>query len=91
MPRKKLGDVAEQVQGMGYKPKPKGPKRDRGWEQRQRDDRETTQVSYRGIPRELSQRVKEVAEVADLTVSEVARWLLEWGLEELESGRRQLP
>ena len=65
--------------------------RDRSWEERQRNAAETTQVSYRGIPRELNERIKTLAQENDLTVSQVARHLLEWGLEEMESGRRELP
>jgi hypothetical protein len=89
--RKGPGDVASQVQRLSIRQRKQEPGRDRGWEERQRNDPETRQVTYRGIPRPLHDSIKELAQTHDLTISEVARWLLEWGLEELESERRELP
>ena len=90
MPRRSPLDTArQQIDALAYRPKPKNG-RDRSWEQRQRDDSETTQVSYRGIRRALNERIKELAQAHNLTVSEVAGQLLALGLEEVESGRREL-
>lgn len=92
MPREKRkgpADVADLVRGLQAKPKPKKG-RDRGWEKRKRNDPETTQVSYRGIPRELNEAIKTLAREKSLTVSEVAAQLLAVGLEEVKSGRRDL-
>jgi hypothetical protein len=89
--RKGPGDVAIQVQSLGIIQPKQDPGRDRGWEERQRKDPKTQQVTYRGIPRALHDSMKELAQTHNLTVSEVARWLLEWGLEELECERRELP
>jgi hypothetical protein len=91
MRRKKPGDVADLVGALAHRPEPKQePKRDRGWEERQRHDAETMQVSWRGIPRELNDWMKAQAQAHGLTVSEVARRLLEIGLEEVQSERRKL-
>jgi len=90
--KKQPSDVAGLVGSLAHRPKPKEETgRDRGWEQRQRDDPDTMQVSYRGIPRALNERMKQLAEAHGLTVSEVARQLLELGLEVVENERRELP
>lgn len=101
MPREKRkgpADVAADVGRLARRPLPpelaKLPKkkgRDRSWEERQRNARKTTQVSYRGIPRDLNQAIKDLAKERGLTVSEVAAHLLAVGLEEVRAGRRGLP
>lgn len=92
MPRKRPADVADLLRNLAHEPRPKQePGRDRGWERRQRNDPETTQVSYRGIPRALHAEIKGLAQAQGLTVSEVARALLEIGLAEVKRERRDLP
>lgn len=59
-------------------------KRSREWDRRQRSSEDTCQVCYRGIPRELSRRIGFIAEQVGITVSEVARILLEAGMESYE-------
>lgn len=47
-------------------------------------------VSYRGLPGELVRRVAAMAEKDHLAIGDVARWLLEWGLGEMEAGRLEV-
>ena len=65
-------------------------KRNRSWDRAQRANPETCQVCYRGIPRELSKRINFVADQLGVSVSEVARILLEQGLEGYESGEFEI-
>ena len=64
--------------------RPRTTKRDRGWERRQR------QVSYRGIPVELQERLKEIAQQHRVTVGEIARAFLEYGIDAYDAGNLQL-
>ena len=59
-------------------------KRKRDWERRQRKER--GQVSYRGIPAELQERLKDIAQAHHVTVGEIARAFLEYGIEAYEAG-----
>lgn len=63
-------------------------KKSRKWERRKR--REVGQVSYRGIPKELNERVKAVAAELHVTTGDVARALLEYGLEAYSQGELTL-
>ena len=66
-------------------PTPKA-KRRRRWEREQRNDPDTMQVTYRGIPRALSAELKALAEAERVTVSELARLFLEYGLAAHQAG-----
>ena len=63
-------------------------KRDRSWEAGQRGA--GVVVTYRGIPAELQGRIKEIAGEHGVKVGELARRLLEYGLDAYESGELQL-
>jgi len=68
-------------------PAPKA-KRDRTWEREQR--LEKGQVTYRGIPKALNERIREIAEEKGVTVGEVARAFLEHSLSDYENGVLEL-
>jgi len=61
-------------------------KRDRSWEREQRQAPEVCQVSYRNIPRSVRDRIKKIAQGHQVTSDQVARRLLEYGLEQYEAG-----
>lgn len=63
-------------------PKAKGRKRE--WE------KENRPKHYRGVPKEVRQQVKEIAEDLSVTADEVARAFLEYGLQCLENGTLRL-
>jgi hypothetical protein len=71
-------------------PTPRG-KRRRTWEREQRADPELTQVTYRGIPRELNAQLKALARAERVTVSEVARFFLEYALAQYHAGNLDIP
>ena len=64
--------------------RPSKAKRDRSWERRQQ------LVAYRGIPPELQEELKGIARKLGVTVGEVARTFLEYGLEAYEQGQLEL-
>jgi hypothetical protein len=64
--------------------RPSKAKRNREWEYRQRKERGF--VAYRGIPRKLHESLKEIADDLGVPVGEVARALLEYGLEACRKG-----
>ncbi len=64
--------------------RPRATKRDRSWERRQR------QVSYRGIPVELQERLKEIAQQHQVTVGDIARAFLEYGIDAYDAGNLAL-
>jgi len=68
-----------------------GLKRKRAWEERQRQDPKTTQVTFRGIPRDLRDQLNTVASELGITVSELARFFLEYGLASYVSGTVRVP
>jgi hypothetical protein len=88
MPRKKLSDVSGQVQGMGFQRPSKEEKwtKDRTWEEKQRNRPAVTQVSYRGIPRKLNDKMKAIAKQHNLNVSQVAGAFLAYALAEHTKG-----
>ena len=55
-------------------------KRDRSWDRAQRANPETCQISLRGVPRVVNERLNEIAAATGWTVSRVAVRLLESGL-----------
>lgn len=65
---------------------PKKRNRTRGWEKRQA----ARLVKYRGVPKELSQRVKAVAKSINVSADDVARAFLEYGLATYRSGQLRL-
>ena len=85
--RRPLGSIKDKIPALVRKPQEaiRGTK-DRSWEYRARHDPETRQVTFRGIPRPAYDRMKEIAVDHDITVSEVARLLLESALEDYEAG-----
>jgi hypothetical protein len=86
MPRRKALDNTN-VDALAYRPDMASKaKRDRGWERQQRADPETTQVAYRGIPRRLNARMKEIAAEHEITVSCVARLFLEYACDDYDAG-----
>lgn len=64
--------------------RPSQAKRNRGWETQQRDN--STVATYRGIPLELQQQLRQIAEDVHVTVGEVVRAFLEHGLAAYQSG-----
>ncbi|MBC7251739.1 MAG: hypothetical protein H5T62_15865 [Anaerolineae bacterium] len=64
--------------------RPSKAKRNREWERRQREERGL--VAYRGIPRELQEELKQIAQDLGVTVGEIARVFLEYALEKCKSG-----
>jgi hypothetical protein len=68
--------------------RPSKAKRDRSWEAEQRE--RLGQVSYRGIPAELNDRISALAEQLDVIKGEVARALLEHGLAAYDRGELEL-
>jgi len=58
--------------------------RDRSWERQTR--LEGHQVSYRGIPPELNERIKRIAQNARVTTGEMAGFLLEHAVRECRAG-----
>jgi hypothetical protein len=66
-------------------PKPEKSKRDRSWEKRQRSG-EYCQASYRHVPREVRDRITEIAQELYVSADEVGRAFLEYALEAFEAG-----
>jgi len=62
--------------------------RDRSWEAEQRE--RGLVVTYRGIPQELHERVKEIAKALHVNTGDVARRFLEYAIEAYEEGSLQL-
>lgn len=65
-------------------------KRKRAWERKQREDPETMQVTFRGIPRGLNDELKAVAAEHGVTVAEIARLFLEFGLASYAAGNLKI-
>ena len=85
--REPLDSIKGKIPALARKPREAiEAKRDRGWEHRQRNDPETRQVTFRGIPRDAYDRMKEIAAEHGITLSEVARLFLESSLEDYEAG-----
>jgi len=59
-------------------------KRDRSWEAEQRE--QGIVVTYRGIPRGLQERIKEIAGEHKVNIGELARRFLEYALDAYEDG-----
>jgi hypothetical protein len=70
------------------KHKPSQAKRNRSWERLQRD--RGIVVTYRGIPSELHESVKDLADELWVNVGDVVRAFLEYSLEAYESGDLEL-
>jgi len=66
--------------------RPSKAKRDRSWERKH----EHLVVTYRGVPPELQEQLKAVARQVGVTVGEVARAFLEYGLDAYEKGELEL-
>ena len=89
--RRPLDDIKDKIPSLARKPQAaRDTKRDRSWEQRQRDDPETQQVALRGIPRATWARMKEIAGELGITASELARLFLESALEDYETGALEI-
>ena len=59
-------------------------KRDRSWETGQRS--RGVVVTYRGIPRELQERIKAIASEQGIKIGELARRFLEYALDAYDAG-----
>ena len=68
--------------------RPSKARRNRDWERRQRET--VGFAGYRGIPPELNDEIKDVAEELGVRVGEVARAFLEYALEAYYRGELQL-
>lgn len=89
--RSPFEETKKQIDSLAYRPDAVSTaKRDRSWERRQRADAETTQVAYRGIPRDLNASMKEIAAAHGMNVSQVARLFLEYALDEYEAGALEI-
>ena len=91
-----LKDAARAAKFLSRRPTEPRPAhtKDRSWEKAQRTAEHTTQVSYRGISRELNENMKALAHGSGRNVSQVAATFLEyayacwsWGtsLEEMDA------
>ncbi|MBN1484921.1 MAG: hypothetical protein JXA37_09380 [Chloroflexia bacterium] len=67
----------EPIDVLARRPESK-PQRDRSWEARQR--REKGVATYRGIPHDLQEEIKKVAQELHVTIGETARYFLEYAL-----------
>jgi len=65
--------------------RPSKAKRDRSWERKQQG-----KVTFRGIPKELNDELNAIARRLGVTVSDVGRTLIEYGLEAYEQGELEL-
>lgn len=84
--RRRLKDQAsESVQPLDLF---EAPSRKREWERDQRASGHV--VTYRGIPRALQERIKEIAEAHRVKVGDVARRFLEHALDAFEAGELEL-
>lgn len=73
-----LSETLDEIAGRG--------KRDRTWEKEQRAAPDVCQVSYRGMPRRVKDKIKSIAKVEQVTADQVARRLLEYALEQYDAG-----
>jgi len=82
----KLSDVAGAAKALQHRP---GTKRyttkDRSWERKKRHDEKTTQVSFRGFPRRLNERLKEIADREGKTVAQVAVPTIAYALAQIDN------
>jgi hypothetical protein len=83
MPRRKISTPLTYIPG----PEPKST-RSRDGERKQRAGSMKT-VTYRHIPEELRDRIKEIAEEHQVRVDDVARAMLEYALADFEAGELQ--
>jgi hypothetical protein len=67
---------------------PSRAKRDRSWERKQR--RKFGQVTYRGVPTEIRDRITEIAGGLHVTTGDVARCFLEFAISAHEAGELEL-
>jgi hypothetical protein len=67
---------------------PSKAKRDRSWEAEQR--KTAGLVAYRGVPAELNEAIKGVAQKLGVSTGEVARAFLEYGLKAFDTGELEL-
>lgn len=65
-----------------------GPKHDREWEARQR--KRGVVATYRGIPPELQERIKEIAHEHQVKIGDVARRFLEYAVQAYDAGDLEL-
>jgi hypothetical protein len=86
--RRSIGDQISQEPIDVLQRRPSKAKRDRSWETEQRE--KLGQVSYRGIPAELNERVRALAKELDVITGEVARALMAHGLAAYEKGELEL-
>ena len=68
--------------------RPSRAKRNREWERRARKERGV--VTYRGIPPDLQERLKEIAATYEVPVGDVARLFIEHGLRAYEAGELEI-
>lgn len=68
--------------------RPSEAKRDRSWERAQR--KAGLVVTYRGIPPDVQEQVKKIADDLGVPVGEVVRRFLEFGLESYRAGTLSL-
>lgn len=84
MPRRSVSDQIGDEPIEVLTRRPSKAKRNREWERRQYE--KGLFVAYRGIPRELHESIKEIADDLGVPVGEVARAFLEYGLEACRRG-----
>jgi hypothetical protein len=63
-------------------------RRDRSWEAKQRE--QGVVVTYRGVPRDLHEQVKEIAKALHVNTGDVARRFLEYAIEAYQEGELEL-
>jgi hypothetical protein len=71
-------------------PPPEDRTRDRSWERAQRQAAGYKTVTYRRIPEELRDEIKETASRNLVTVDDIARVFLEYALEAYQEGRLKI-
>lgn len=86
--RRSIAEIREPVEIDVLVHRPSRAKRDRSWEKRVR--REQGQVCYRGVPAEVNEAIKAIAQELGVVVGEVARAFLEEGIRQYRAGRLRL-
>ena len=82
MPRREINLGDEPIEALVRRPSK--AKRNREWERQAREKLGT--VTYRGVPHELNEKLKEIARDLGVPVGEVARRFLEYSLEACKRG-----
>ena len=85
MPRRSsTASISDEPASAFLPPAESRSKRDRSWEAKARAN--GGQVTYRGIPAEVTKAIRAIAEELDIPVGDVVRLFLEHGLSQYKAG-----